>query len=111
MSGLRTEDRGETFARCHGPFNRGFVHKGHRHWIDHDSVVHEGTVLRVRYRHQKEGRVVDERTYVGPCKFKVAAGIFHEIEVMSEEGEWDCVFLKPAAGSAVSDVYHLEMLD
>jgi len=108
---MHTEDRGDTFARCHGPFNQGFVHRGHRHWIDHDSFVHEGTTLRVRYRHKQSGPVVTEQTYVGPCRFLVAAGVFHEIEVLSEEGRWDCVFRKPEPGSAVADVFHHELLD
>jgi hypothetical protein len=108
---MHCEDRDDVFVRCHGPLEKGFVHCGHRHWIDHDSFVHEGSVLVVRYRMQKGGPVVDERTYVGPCRFKVAAGIFHEIEVVSDEARWDCEFVKPDAGSVVASVFHHELLE
>lgn len=108
---MRCETRDRMFVRCHGPLERGFVHRGHRHYIDHDSFVHEGTTLVVRYRLKREGPILDERTYVGPVRFKVAAGVFHEIEVVSEEGSWDCEFQIPEAGSAVTDVFHNELLD
>lgn len=108
---MSTEDRGDTFVRCHGPFEAGFVYRGHRHWIDHQSFVHPGTKLRVRYRHQRDGAVVAERDFEGPCQFLVAAGLFHEIEVMSDEGRWDCIFTKPERGSALESVYHNELLD
>lgn len=108
---MHTEDRGDTFVRCHGPFEAGFVYRGHRHWIDHQSYVHPGTRLTVRYRHRKDGAVVAERTYEGPCEFLVAAGVFHEIEILTDDGRWDCIFRKPEPDSAVADVYHKELLD
>lgn len=104
-------DRGDIFVRCHGPFERGYIYRGHRHWIDHNSFVHEGTTLKVRYRHQHDGAVVKESTYTGPCRFLVAAGLFHEIEVVSEQGHWDCEFTKPEQGSPLSDVFNQELIE
>ena len=104
-------DRGDTWVRCHGPFEKGFVHKGHRHWIDHNSYVHEGTVIKVRYRHHKDAPVVKETVYTGPCRFLVAAGLFHEIEVLSEEGQWDCEFVKPPTDSPLQGLFNQEMID
>ena len=104
-------DRGDLWVRCHGPFERGYVYHGHRHWIDHNSFVHEGTTLTVRYRHRQKDVVVKEITYTGPCRFLVAAGLFHEIEVVSEEGRWDCEFTKPENDSPLVGVFNQELID
>jgi len=99
------------FVRRHGPFPKGFVYRGHRHWIDHNSFVHDGTTLKVKYRHHKEGPIVKEAIYQGPCRFLVAAGLFHEIEIMSEEGHWDCEFVKPDSDSPLQGVFNQELID
>lgn len=104
-------DRGDVWVRCHGPFPCGFIYTGHRHWIDHDSYVHPGTILKVRYRHKKHDSVIKEVTYTGPCRFLVAAGLFHEIEVVSEDGRWDCEFKKPEPDSPLTGIYNQEMWD
>jgi hypothetical protein len=104
-------DRGDMWVRCHGPFPAGFVYNGHRHWIDHDSYVHEGTTLKIKYRYTRHGEVALEREYTGPCRVLIAAGIFHEIEVVSEEGRWDCEFKKPEEQSVLSGVYNQELWD
>lgn len=108
---MREVDRGDIFVRCHGPFAKGFVYRGHRHWIDHNSYVHEGTVLAVKYRCHKEGVIVKEAVYTGPYRFLVSAGLFHEIEILSEEGYWDCEFKKPEIDSPVHGVFSQEMID
>lgn len=105
----RTEDRGDVFVRCHGPFEKGFVYKGHRHWIDHMSYVHPGTRLVVRYRHDRRGPVKAEQVYEGPCRFLVAAGLCHEIEILSDEGQWDCEFKKPPEDSPLAGIYSDEL--
>jgi hypothetical protein len=104
-------DRGDVWVRCHGPFQNGFIYNGHRHWIDHDSYIHEGTTLRIRYRHQKDGGVVMEEVYTGPCRVLIAAGIYHEIEVLSEQGSWDCEFKKPKEPSPLTGIYNQELWD
>jgi len=104
-------DRGDFFVRCHGPFDKGFVYRGHRHWIDHNSFVHEGTTIKVSYRHFKDGPIIKTSEYVGPCRFPVAAGLFHEIEVISEEGRWDCEFPKPEPDSPLKGVFNKELID
>jgi hypothetical protein len=111
MSIPREVDRGDVWVRCHGPFEKGFVYKGHRHWIDHDSYVHEGTTLVVRYRDAMKGPVLREIQYQGPCRFFVAAGLYHEIEVLSEEGNWDCEFKKIPVDSPVYPRFNQELLD
>lgn len=108
---MQEVDRGDVWVRCHGPLPKGFVYRGHRHWIDHDSFVHEGTVLSVKYRQQRDGQIVLEKTYIGPCRFLVAAGLFHEIEILSEEGRWDCEFKKPSENSALSEIFNKELLN
>jgi hypothetical protein len=108
---IKEVDRGDLWVRCHGPFEKGFVYKGHRHWIDHNSFVHEGTIIKVKYRQKKDGPVVKESIYDGPVRFFVAAGLFHEIEVLSKEGQWDCEFFKPEFNSPVSDVFNEELHD
>jgi hypothetical protein len=102
-------DRGDLWVRCHGPFEKGFVYRGHRHWIDHNSYVHEGTEISVKYRYQQDSEVVKEVIYSGPCRFLVAAGLFHEIEVLSDEGKWDCEFAKPADDSPLKLVFNKEL--
>jgi hypothetical protein len=104
-------DRGDLWVRCHGPFDRGFVYHGHRHWIDHETFVHGDTSLIVRYRATKHGEVLQERTFTGPCRFLVAAGLFHEIEVVSERGNWDCEFKKPGADSPLVAIYNQDLWD
>lgn len=99
------------FVRTHGPFCRGFKYNGHRHWIDHYSYVHEGTELVVRYRMQKNDAVYKEEKYAGPCRFLVAAGLFHEIEIVSENGEWSCEFKVPEDSSPHISIYNRELLD
>jgi hypothetical protein len=108
---MRETDSGDLWIRHHGPFDKGFVYRGHRHWVDHNSFVHEGTEISVKYRHQKNGPIVLEKKYLGPCRFLVAAGLFHEIEILSEFGEWDCEFKKPVENSALLDVFNQELLD
>lgn len=108
---MREDDRGEVFVRCHGPFDKGFIYRGHRHWIDHNSYVHDGTQIKVSYRHHKEGSVVKESIYSGPCRFLVAAGLFHEIEILSQEGRWDCEFTKPEFDSPLQGVFNQELSD
>jgi len=108
---MKEVDQGDVFVRCHGPFDKGFVYRGHRHWIDHDSYVHEGTILSVKYRHHKDGEIIKESVYKGPCRFVVFAGLFHEIEILSEEGYWDCEFKKPEMGSPVHGVYSQELIE
>lgn len=108
---MKSVDRGDIWVRCHGPYKKGLVYQGHRHWIDHDSYVHPGTILIVRYRTQKEGPVIKETIYEGPCRFLVAAGLFHEIEIVSEEAYWDCEFKKPEPDSPLNELYNQEMLD
>jgi hypothetical protein len=107
----RENDANELFIRCHGPFDQGFKYSGHRHWIDHYTFVHDKTVLLVRYRLHKDGTVVKEQTYEGPCRFLVAAGLFHEIEVLSEIGKWDCEFQKPDLDSPLQSVFNQELID
>ena len=108
---MKEIDRGNVWVRCHGPFNKGFVYSGHRHWIDHNSYVHEGTTIKVKYRHVKDGQIVKETIYNGPCRFMVAAGLFHEIEVLSSKGEWDCEFAKPEPDSPIAGVFNKELLE
>jgi hypothetical protein len=102
-------DRGDLWVRSHGPYFRGYVYSGHRHWVDHYSFVHEGTTLIVRYRYVKNGPVVKQTLYHGPCRFLVAAGLFHEIEIGSEMGYWDCEFVKPDEDSPLLNVYTREL--
>lgn len=104
-------DRGDLWVRCHGPFDKGFVYRGHRHWIDHHNYVHEGTQIKVSYRQRKDDSVVKEVIYTGPCRFLVAAGLFHEIEILSEEGRWDCEFPKPENDSPLQGVFNQELID
>jgi hypothetical protein len=104
-------DRGDLWVRCHGPFEQGFVYRGHRHWVDHDSFVHSGTKLRVKYRYSADGRVIREAEYTGPCRFLVAAGVYHEIEVLSAEGAWDCEFKKPPPDSPLALVFTHEVFE
>lgn len=108
---MRHEERDDLFVRCHGPFEKGFVYRGHRHWIDHQSFVRPGTKLVVRYRLNNNAPPVREVEYEGPCRFLVAAGLFHEIEILSDVGFWDCEFKKPPADSPLGGLYHQEMLD
>lgn len=102
-------DRGDIFVRCHGPFDKGFVYRGHRHWIDHDSYVHHGTRLKVKYRHSLDGPVIKELEYEGPCRFLVKAGLYHEIQVISDKGYWDCEFKKPPPDSPLACVFSHEV--
>jgi hypothetical protein len=104
-------DRDKFFVRCHGPFEKGFKYSGHRHWIDHNTFVHQGTVLLVRYRRHKNGEVVKEQFYTGPCRFLIAAGLFHEIEVISDAGQWDCEFEKPESDSPLQGIFNQELID
>jgi hypothetical protein len=108
---MKEVDRGEVWVRCHGPFPKGYVYQGHRHWIDHNSFVHEGTELKVKYRQRKDGPIVKESVYVGPCRFLVAAGLFHEIEVRSTEGYWDCEFKNFGTDSPLHGVFNKELFD
>jgi hypothetical protein len=107
---MREVDQGDIWVRCHGPLPQGFVYRGHRHWVDHDSYVHPGTTIRVKYKYSLDGEPVKETVYVGPCRFLVAAGLFHEIEVISEEAYWDCEFKKPDLDSPLIGLYNQEML-
>lgn len=111
MNDMREEDRGDLWVRCHGPFSKGFVYRGHRHWVDHNSFVHAGTVIKVKYRHQQNASIVKETVYVGPCRFLVAAGLFHEIEVLSDTAFWDCEFAKPDCDSPLIGVYNKELIE
>lgn len=102
-------DRGDLWVRSHGPYFLGYVYQGHRHWIDHDTFVHPGTRLFVRYKFQKNGPVVKQHIFEGPCRFLTAAGLFHEIEVASEVGYWDCEFVVPDKDSPLITVFNSEL--
>ena len=105
------DEKTAKWVRCHGPFEKGFVYSGHRHWVDHMSYVHEGTSISVKFRHQNNGPVVTQKTFDGPCRFFVAAGVFHEIEVLSDLGVWNCEFDVPESDSPVAAVFNHELLD
>jgi len=98
-------------VRPHGPFPKGFVYNGHRHWVDHYTYVHEGTVLLVKYKYKQHGEGVKQTTFTGPCRFLTAAGLFHEIEVISDTGLWDCEFVIPENDSPLINVFTLALED
>jgi hypothetical protein len=107
---MRLEDRGDTFARIHDEYGRGFRYRGHRHYIDHDTVLVQGSVC-VRHRLTKDGPVAREERFDAPSRFTVYAGVFHEIEVLTDEARWECVFRKPPEGSPIANLYNQELLD
>lgn len=108
---MRLEDRGDTFARIHDEYGQGFVYRGHRHYTDHETRLLTGSIC-VRYRLQKDGPVQREARFDTPDRFTVHAGVFHEIEVLTDEARWECIFKKPPADSPLAgQLYHQEMID
>lgn len=98
-------ERDNFFVRCHGPFEKGFVHRGHRHWIDHYTFVHDGTKISIKYRSEKDGVIRKQSVVEGPARTFIAAGIFHEIEVLSDVGYWDCEFTIPDGFKDLTDFF------
>jgi len=85
----------EVFINNHGPYEKGYVHKGHKHFIDHYTFVHDKTTVSIKYRAQKDEEARKRDVVIGPARVFIAAGLFHEIEVLSDAGSWDCEFTVP----------------
>lgn len=85
----------EVYINNHGPYENGYIHKGHKHFIDHYTIVHAGTTISIKYRTHKDEEVRKHDVVSGPARVFIAAGLFHEIEVLSDSGSWDCEFTIP----------------
>lgn len=94
----------EVYINNHGPHEKGYIHAGHRHFIDHYTFVHEGTTISIKYRAQQNTQVKKHNIVSGPAKVFIAAGLFHEIEVLSEVGSWDCEFTVPEGFEGLEDL-------
>jgi hypothetical protein len=100
------EDHGARRVIKHGPFPRGTAIKGHRHFIDHDTFVHEGSTIEVEYRHRTSDLAFAVQIYSGPVRFLVRAGVYHLITAVSDGARWDCEFVNPN-DPALPGEYHM----
>lgn len=109
---MRVFDQEGVRIRRHGPYTEGAVYRGHRHFTDHQTFVHEGTRLRIEYRIRAGDHApLMSEEVEGPARVLIAAGLFHTIIVLSDEGWWDCEFKIPEPGSPLARVFADEMLD
>ena len=109
---MRVFDRDGVRVRRHGPYLHGAVYSGHRHFTDHQTFVHEGTRLQIEYRIRPTDQVPLRTDDVeGPARVLIAAGLFHTITILSDEGWWDCEFAIPPEGSPLARVFADEMID
>lgn len=70
---------------------KGEVHPGHRHTVDHPTILVTGSV-HVKWNND---RGHGERTFVSPDHFLVRADTEHEITALEDNTIWLCCFLPP----------------
>ena len=88
---------GGIYFRKHGPFAKGYVHAGHRHYQDHVTNVMSGSV-RVRYRNSDDGEPFKSAVFIAPINFEVAASVYHEIISLEDGTAFQCLFWNEEAG-------------
>lgn len=67
----------------------GYVHNGHKHTIDHVTVLVRGAIS-VKFK-PLDGGPEQVREFKGPDKFLVKANVEHEFTV-TEDAIWQCWF-------------------
>lgn len=89
------------FVRAHGPHQTGFLAEGHRHQLDHVTLVISGEVMVdwARYYNGDSFGVIEARGTHGPISegmpFIVKADVFHTIRVLRGPAIWNCIFRTP----------------
>ena len=87
-----TQDPDNRIVACRGPFPKGFVRQGHKHVFDHHMRVPINSTLKVTFYQQLGQTPLREEIITGPISILAEKNIYHQIEVLSDEGYWDCEF-------------------
>lgn len=82
---------GGLYFRTFAAKNAGYVHTGHRHLIDHVSVLHTGRI-RIYYRSGQHDTPYQAAEFIAPFCVEIKANVFHEIHVLEDNTSWSCCF-------------------
>lgn len=84
---------GGLYIRPFGPVNKGYVHEGHAHYIDHAMFVEAGAVKVDWKNGGRSGSVVIEAPNFVPVKAEAS----HQIEALEDGTRWRCIFAEAEA--------------
>jgi hypothetical protein len=90
---------GGLFWRVHRFAKAGDVHAGHKHLIDHATLVSQGTVLCEIYGQEP-------REYRAPAVIEIDKDLFHRFTALEDDTVYFCVFATQHV-SAAGTVDHL----
>lgn len=90
---------GGFYIRQNGPFEKGTVHKGHSHNIDHCMHLISGKVS-IQWK-SPDGEKGEVQVLEPRAKLSIRKEYWHEITALGDNTEWECWFAKAEADGLV----------